>query len=104
MSEEEEDPVDPKGPESERCTKTAACAKMLVVYEQCAERIESKGAGHCSGQYMDYIACVDSCVRLTVASNLFFLSTPFSLWLLTSTRSALCRLTQAKQAIFDKLK
>ena len=89
--EEDEDPVDPKGPLTEECMKTRACAKLLVScartrfsyvfalvhsqqsdaprthlqveYEKCAERIEAKGHGNCAGQYMDYIACADQCAK-----------------------------------------
>ena len=60
---EDEEPVDPKIAIDEKCSKTTACSKAFVEYEACAERIEKKGHGECSGQYMDYLACIDACVR-----------------------------------------
>jgi hypothetical protein len=62
---EDEEPVDPKIAIDEKCSKTTACSKAFVEYEACAERIEKKGHGECSGQYMDYLACIDACVRCT---------------------------------------
>ena len=49
MSDEEEEVVDPKITETAKCEKTQACAKALVAYEHCAERIEKKGRGDCAG-------------------------------------------------------
>ena len=60
---EDEEPVDPKIAIDEKCSKSTACSKAFVEYEACAERIEKKGHGECSGQYMDYLACIDACVR-----------------------------------------
>lgn len=37
------------------------CAQ--VAYEMCGERIEAKGHGDCAGYFMDYVKCVDQCVR-----------------------------------------
>ena len=65
--EDEEEVVDPKLAADEHCAKTDKCARLMVEYEKCSERIEAKGSGHCSGQYMDYIACVDSCVSRCAA-------------------------------------
>lgn len=69
MSDEEE-AVDPKIAADEHCAKTLSCAKLLVEYEKCAERIEQKGSGHCTGQYMDFVACVDACGKDEVFSKL----------------------------------
>ena len=63
---EDEEPVDPKIAIDEKCSKTTACSKAFVEYEACAERIEKKGHGECSGQYMDYLACIDACVRCSL--------------------------------------
>ena len=64
MSEEEEgEPVDPKETVDQKCARTVECTKLLIEYEKCAARIDGKGSGHCSGQYMDYIGCIDHCVR-----------------------------------------
>ena len=64
MGEEEEgDPVDPKETVDQKCARTVECTKLLIEYEKCAARIDGKGSGHCSGQYMDYIGCIDHCVR-----------------------------------------
>ena len=60
---EDEEPVDPKIAIDEKCSKSTACSKAFVEYEACAGRIEKKGHGECSGQYMDYLACIDACVR-----------------------------------------
>ena len=66
---EDEEPVDPKIAIDEKCSKTTACSKAFVEYEACAERIEKKGHGECSGQYMDYLACIDACVRCSLFSR-----------------------------------
>ena len=63
---EDEEPVDPKIAIDEKCSKTTACSKAFVEYEACAERIEKKGHGECSGQYMDYLACIDACERCSL--------------------------------------
>ncbi len=60
--EEDEEVVDPKMAADEKCSKTAKCATMLAAYEACSERIEAKGRGECTGQYMDFVSCVDVCV------------------------------------------
>jgi len=62
MSDEEE-VVDPKIKLEEKCASTASCARLMAAYEQCAERIEAKGSGTCTGQYMDYVACIDNCAK-----------------------------------------
>ena len=69
MSDEEEEVVDPKIAQDEKCGKTASCAKILAAYDACAERIEAKGRGECTGQYMDFVACVDNCVSRPVLWN-----------------------------------
>ena len=66
---EDEEPVDPKIAIDEKCSKSTACSKAFVEYEACAERIEKKGHGECSGQYMDYLACIDACVRCSLFSR-----------------------------------
>ena len=68
--EEEEEIVDPKPSETEKCAKTYACAKALVEYEKCSERIEAKGSGNCAGQFMDYTACVDLCAKNAIFHKL----------------------------------
>lgn len=60
---DEEEPMDPKLVADEKCSKTMACAKLYVEYEACASRIEKKGHGECAPYYMDYLGCVDRCVR-----------------------------------------
>ena len=66
---EDEEPVDPKIAIDEKCSKSTACSKAFVEYEACAGRIEKKGHGECSGQYMDYLACIDACVRCSLFSR-----------------------------------
>ena len=68
--EEEEEVVDPKIKYDEQCAKTKHCVQLLIEYEACAERIEKKGEGQCSGQYMDYQACIDSCAKNKIFENL----------------------------------
>ena len=63
MADEEEEPVDPKIAIDAKCAASTACTKLLVEYEACAKRIEAKGQGECSGWYMDYLGCIDACVR-----------------------------------------
>lgn len=84
---DEDDIVDPKPSIDAKCLAQTECAKALVrtqdlsarcvpcipsvcsaarargqvEYERCSARIEAKGSGQCSGQYMDYIKCVDLC-------------------------------------------
>eukprot|EP00316_Scyphosphaera_apsteinii_P014411 CAMPEP_0119308720 /NCGR_PEP_ID=MMETSP1333-20130426/12314_1 /TAXON_ID=418940 /ORGANISM="Scyphosphaera apsteinii, Strain RCC1455" /LENGTH=69 /DNA_ID=CAMNT_0007312555 /DNA_START=17 /DNA_END=226 /DNA_ORIENTATION=+ len=67
---DEEEVEDPKVAVDAKCAATLACAKLMVVYEQCAERIESKGSGRCAGQYMDYTHCVDTCAAHSLFSKL----------------------------------
>jgi ubiquinol-cytochrome c reductase subunit 6 len=38
-----------------------SCLALHAKYEACAERIEGKPDAHCTGQYMDYLACIDKC-------------------------------------------
>ena len=59
--------VDPKVAIEEKCTNGSTCGKLLVEYERCAKRIENKPGGECSGQYMDFVACVDNCVSRRAA-------------------------------------
>ena len=40
MSDEEE-VVDPKIKLEEKCASTASCARLMVAYQQCAERVRS---------------------------------------------------------------
>ena len=58
---EDEEPVDPKSTVDEHCAQSMACASAMVKYEECSKRIEEKGHGQCSGQYMDFVKCVDAC-------------------------------------------
>ena len=61
--------VDPKVAIEEKCTNGSTCGKLLVEYERCAKRIENKPGGECSGQYMDFVACVDNCVSRRAAHD-----------------------------------
>mmetsp|Transcript_13690 Transcript_13690/g.40367 ORF Transcript_13690/g.40367 Transcript_13690/m.40367 type:complete len:80 (+) Transcript_13690:54-293(+) len=56
MGEEVEDP----SPQIEKDCHTP-CVSVYKAYEACAERIEGKDEGHCTGQYLDYWHCVDKC-------------------------------------------
>ncbi|CAL9020108.1 unnamed protein product, partial [Prunus brigantina] len=40
------------------------CVKPLIEYQACVKRVEADNNGekHCTGQYFDYISCVDKCV------------------------------------------
>lgn len=38
-----------------------SCLASHAKYEECAQRIEGKPDAHCTGQYLDYLACVDKC-------------------------------------------
>ena len=55
--------MDPKLVADDKCSKTMSCAKLYVEYETCASRIEKKGHGECGPYYMDYLGCIDKCVR-----------------------------------------
>ncbi|KAM0904885.1 hypothetical protein ACQ4PT_017745 [Festuca glaucescens] len=63
----DEEPVDPKKYLEERCKPN--CVKPFYAYEKCVKRVEADDTGHkhCTGQYFDYLSCVDKCV----ASKLF---------------------------------
>eukprot|EP00325_Prymnesiales_sp_UTEX-LB-985_P025710 CAMPEP_0174718226 /NCGR_PEP_ID=MMETSP1094-20130205/28344_1 /TAXON_ID=156173 /ORGANISM="Chrysochromulina brevifilum, Strain UTEX LB 985" /LENGTH=78 /DNA_ID=CAMNT_0015918279 /DNA_START=12 /DNA_END=248 /DNA_ORIENTATION=+ len=51
--------VDPKTELDAKCHHH--CEAVWSAYKKCEERIEAKGAGQCSGQYMDYFRCIDHC-------------------------------------------
>lgn len=55
----EQEAVDTKGDVDKKCHP--GCAAVWEVYKQCETRIEEKGAGQCSGFYMDYFRCIDKC-------------------------------------------
>lgn len=38
------------------------CTEFMKQYEGCVERVKAKGHGHCTGQYFDFLLCVDKCV------------------------------------------
>lgn len=57
-----DEPVDPRIEVEEQCKPQ--CAKLFSVYTECAERVEQKGEGDCTGQYFDFLRCMDKCVRL----------------------------------------
>ncbi|XP_048226682.1 cytochrome b-c1 complex subunit 6-1, mitochondrial isoform X1 [Ricinus communis] len=48
------------------------CVKPLIEYEACIKRIEGEDPGqkHCTGQYFDYLSCVDRCVAPKLFSKL----------------------------------
>ncbi|XP_037494404.1 cytochrome b-c1 complex subunit 6-like [Jatropha curcas] len=48
------------------------CVKPLIEYETCIKRIEGEELGlkHCTGQYFDYLYCVDRCVAPKLFSKL----------------------------------
>ena len=71
MSDEEEigdEQPDPKTAVDAKCANSMECQKKYIEYERCAERIEGKAGAHCTGVYMDYVHCVDSCVRRAPAA------------------------------------
>ena len=70
MADDDDEVVDPKAGIDAKCLQQLSCSKLLVAYERCKERIETKGAGQCTGQYMDYIVCVDTCASSKLFSNL----------------------------------
>ncbi|TYG76038.1 hypothetical protein ES288_D03G080900v1 [Gossypium darwinii] len=58
----DEEPVDQKKLLESICQSN--CAKPKNGYEECVKRISGDDTGtmHCTGQYFDYLACVDKCV------------------------------------------
>ncbi|KAH9757543.1 PORR domain-containing protein [Citrus sinensis] len=58
----DEEIADPKKYLEEACKPK--CVKSLIEYEACIKRIEADDTGskHCTGQYFDYLSCVDKCV------------------------------------------
>ncbi|CAB4289264.1 unnamed protein product [Prunus armeniaca] len=59
---ESEELVDQKKYLEESCQPK--CVKPLIEYQACVKRVEADNNGdkHCTGQYFDYISCVDKCV------------------------------------------
>eukprot|EP00591_Stephanopyxis_turris_P011973 CAMPEP_0195516726 /NCGR_PEP_ID=MMETSP0794_2-20130614/8305_1 /TAXON_ID=515487 /ORGANISM="Stephanopyxis turris, Strain CCMP 815" /LENGTH=74 /DNA_ID=CAMNT_0040645389 /DNA_START=59 /DNA_END=283 /DNA_ORIENTATION=- len=73
MADDEEDEidlVDPKEELVEKCNQEGAVAAKWADYMACADRIEAKGEGECSGQYFDYLHVLDKCVMPKVWSLL----------------------------------
>ena len=66
----DEEVTDPKMLMDVKCGNTIACQKLHLVYEQCQSRVEAKGAGHCTGQFMDYMGCVDHCTSAHLFTKL----------------------------------
>ncbi|KAJ0026419.1 hypothetical protein Pint_07944 [Pistacia integerrima] len=58
----DEDVVDQKKYLEDACKPK--CVKPLIEYEACKKRIEGDESGHkhCTGQYFDYLSCIDKCV------------------------------------------
>ncbi|PQP97082.1 cytochrome b-c1 complex subunit 6-like [Prunus yedoensis var. nudiflora] len=58
----DEELVDQKKYLEESCQPK--CVKPLIEYQACVKRVEgdNNGEKHCTGQYFDYISCVDKCV------------------------------------------
>ncbi|KAM1659434.1 hypothetical protein FF1_002547 [Malus domestica] len=58
----DEELVDQKKYLEESCQPK--CVKPLIEYQACVKRVEGDNGGdkHCTGQYFDYISCVDKCV------------------------------------------
>lgn len=54
--------VDPKEELVEGCNQTEHVQHKWADYAACADRIEAKGSGECSGQYFDYLHALDHCV------------------------------------------
>lgn len=48
------------------CSRRIA-AKHWAEYEACIKRVENDttGEAHCTGQYLDFWACIDKCVRVS---------------------------------------
>ena len=60
--------VDPKPEFDKKCH--SHCTKAWDAYKACETRIEEKGAGQCSGQYMDYFKCIDKCATKPLFKSL----------------------------------
>jgi ubiquinol-cytochrome c reductase subunit 6 len=80
------DPVDPRPAIVASCEATIVCQKLRTAYEACGKRVEAKGSGNCAGQFMDWLGCVDTCVR-THAATLRLPSRPTSLLSISRTHS-----------------
>lgn len=61
--EEEEEAVDIRPRIVEECKALGKNSKLWTEYVKCAERIEKKGHGECTGQYFDFWKSMDQCVR-----------------------------------------
>ncbi|XP_078175539.1 cytochrome b-c1 complex subunit 6-2, mitochondrial-like [Carex rostrata] len=49
------------------------CVRPLRVYQECVERVKDDESGHkhCTGQYFDFWACVDTCVSVLYLPSKF---------------------------------
>lgn len=56
---EDEEVVDNKAAVDQKCE--APCSAYYIEYLDCSKRIDGSD-GHCTGQYLDYIGCIDHCV------------------------------------------
>ncbi|GKU90655.1 hypothetical protein SLEP1_g4622 [Rubroshorea leprosula] len=58
--------IDPKIYLEESCKPK--CVKSLIEYGGCVKRIDGDDTGskHCTGQYFDYLSCVDKCGSLII--------------------------------------
>ncbi|KAK9219930.1 hypothetical protein WN943_008577 [Citrus x changshan-huyou] len=72
----DEEIADPKKYLEEACKPK--CVKSLIEYEACVKRIEADDTGskHCTGQYFDYLSCVDKCVRILLIISKVHLDPP----------------------------
>ncbi|BBN09837.1 ubiquinol-cytochrome c reductase subunit 6 [Marchantia polymorpha subsp. ruderalis] len=70
MSDDAEDPVDPKPEIEENCKPK--CVKQLLQYQACTKRVEDDDTGskHCTGQYFDYWGCIDKCAATKLFNKL----------------------------------
>ncbi|BBH08868.1 Ubiquinol-cytochrome C reductase hinge protein, partial [Prunus dulcis] len=62
----DEELVDQKKYLEESCQPK--CVKPLIEYQACVKRVEADNNGekHCTGQYFDYISCVDKCTHVLI--------------------------------------
>ncbi|GLJ06395.1 hypothetical protein SUGI_0038100 [Cryptomeria japonica] len=64
------EPVDPRPHIEESCKPN--CVKPLLQYQACGKRVEADETGHkhCTGQYFDYLSCIDKCAATKIFANL----------------------------------
>jgi len=68
MAEDDEVP-DQRAVAEEKCKPS--CSSYMKAYSACTERVakDKTGEAHCTGQYFDYLHCIDACAAPVTFQN-----------------------------------